>query len=540
VSPAAYNSGITDPAAKALYAYAEFRLLAVDERWDEAVPALERALAFDAASSYLRLNLARAYLHTHRFEAATEQLGKLTQQDPENIEVRELLGEVYSYREKYPQAIEQFREAIRLDPESESLPVQLALALAQAGERSEAVAILEQLVAAHPESALAQLSLARFYSELGRRDQALAQYQLLVEDNPDLQQAVLEYGQLLESKDPGAAVGMYEEVLDSNPQALEVRRQLVQVYLEQQQIEAALKQLKTLFELDPDDIQTVARIGLLYMELGNWSDAEAAFLKLQQSGKYNQRSFYYLALAQEEQGKQSEAIVNLEQIDEGSSLYTDASLQLIYLYQLNERQDEALDRLEQLVDDDPQNIEAYYYLIALLLDERSLDAALPVARTAIEQNPDSSGLAYQYALLLERNEQRTEAVSWMERVLELDPDHVEALNFLAYHQAENGIDLELALTRVKIALSQQRPGHIVDTLGWIYFKMGRYQDSLKALEEAALLMPEDPYVADHLGDVYSALEMWDAAKEAYMRVRELDGQFEGIEEKLDPLPDGGP
>jgi tetratricopeptide (TPR) repeat protein len=539
VEPRPYRSALADPAAKALYAYAEFRLLAVDERWDEAVSALDRAIAYDPESSYLRLNLARAYLHVNHFGEAVEQLLLLVEQTPEDVAVRELLGEVYSFREDYPQAVEQFREALRLDPASEPLQVQLALALAQAGERAEAVAMLEDLVAVHPEAALAQLSLARFYSELGLQEEALTAYRLLLEANPGLQPAVLEYGRLLEQQDPPAAMALYAEALGFNPQALEVRRRLAQIYLDQQQTEAALEQLEALLEVAPDDVQSVAQIGLLNMELGNWRRAEAAFLELQESGKYRQRSSYYLALAQEELGKQVEAIANLEQIEESSSLYPQASLQLAYLYQRNERQDDALARLEQLVAVDPQHVNAYYYLIALLLEERGPDEALLVAQRAIEQNPESPDLTYQYALLQERKNMRAEAVSWMERVLELYPDHVEALNFLAYHQAENNIDLDLALTRVNRALEQQRAGHIVDTLGWIYFKMERYQDSLRVLTEAAQLMPDDPHIADHLGDVYVALKMWGAAEKVYQRVRELDENFSGIDEKLSNLPGGG-
>jgi tetratricopeptide (TPR) repeat protein len=533
-----YSSQLTDPASKALFAYAQFRLLAVNERWEEAVAALERALVLDPQSDYLHLNLARAYLQTERLDKAVETLVVLLERSPETLEARELLGEVYAYRKNFSKAVDQFREALRLDPENESLQVQLAQVLAQAGERGEAVSILEGLVADHPDASLARLSLARLYDEQDKREQALLEYQRLLDDNPGLQQAVLEYGHFLEGDDLQSAIDLYLEALKANPRALEIRRRLVQIYIGQHQAMRALEQLQVLTELSPGDIYSVVQTGLLHMELGHWAAAEEAFMRLKKTGEYRQRGFYYLALAQIELGKESQAIANLEQVDADSTVYPEALLRLVYLYQNAGRQDEALALLEQRVATAPQDANAHYFLVALLLDEQGADAALVAAQKAIENNPKSAALLYQYALIQERKQQRDLAVALMEKVLELDPDHVEALNFLAYHQAENDIDLDLALIRVNKALSQQRSGYIVDTLGWIYFKMGRYHDSRDVLEEAAALLPDDPHIVDHLGDVYSALEMWAEAKKAYQRVRELDAEFEGVEEKLKSLIDG--
>jgi tetratricopeptide (TPR) repeat protein len=114
----------------------------------------------------------------------------------------------------------------------------------------------------------------------------------------------------------------------------------------------------------------------------------------------------------------------------------------------------------------------------------------------------------------------------------LDADHPDALNFVAYHQAEHDVDLDLALTRALKALSNKKSGYIIDTLGWIYYKLGRLEESREQLEKASNLQPDDPVILEHLGDLYQALTLWKEAAEAYQRVLKIDPQAEGVDEKL--------
>ncbi len=537
VSPV-YRSELDDPSAKALFAFAQFRLLAADERWDEAFSALKRAQSFDSESDYLRLNLAKANLHLENLDTAIDQLLVLLGRDPDNLEIRILLGDVYSYQNRFPEAVEQFREAVLADPDNELLQVRLAMALSQSGAKEDAVEILEVVVEDHPEASLARLSLARFYNELGKRAQALEKYQELLEYNPGLQQAIVEYGRLLEQDNVQAALDLYESAVIFNPRAASVRQRLAQLYLNKRQIKKARDQLKAVSAQFPNDLQVAAQLGLVYLELRDWADAEQTFQQLLDSGMRNQRIYYFLALSLEEQGKTDQAIANLEQVSETSDKYADAALHLAYLYRQKNLPVKALDVLRQIVTRDPQQENAYYYLVAFKSEIEGSDSAFTTAEEAVAANPDSARLAYQYGILLEKRGQRDDAVRWMEHVLELDPNHAEALNFLAYHQAENSIDLELALDRVTRALEQGRHGHMIDTLGWIYYKMGRFAESRHALEEAVSQMPDDPYVLEHLGDVYRALELWSKARQVYQNLLDGNPDFAGVKEKLDSIPAG--
>lgn len=90
--------------------------------------------------------------------------------------------------------------------------------------------------------------------------------------------------------------------------------------------------------------------------------------------------------------------------------------------------------------------------------------------------------------------------------LALRPDHPQVLNYLGYSLVERGEKLDEALGMIETAAAA-RPenGAIVDSLGWVYFQLGRYEDAVVHLERAASLEPVDPVINDHLGDALWAV-----------------------------------
>jgi len=120
----------------------------------------------------------------------------------------------------------------------------------------------------------------------------------------------------------------------------------------------------------------------------------------------------------------------------------------------------------------------------------------------------------------------------MKEVLERDPNHPDALNYIAYSLAENQIDLERALRMVEKALEQKPAAYIFDTLGWIHFQAGRLEPARAALERAAAGMSSDPVIWEHLGDVYRALGLREDAAQAYRHALESDPANLELQQRL--------
>ena len=106
----------------------------------------------------------------------------------------------------------------------------------------------------------------------------------------------------------------------------------------------------------------------------------------------------------------------------------------------------------------------------------------------------------------------------MREVFRIDPKHAQALNFLGYGLAERGTNLDEALALVQRALAVDPwNGAYLDSLGWVYVRMGRYGEARQPLEQAARTFPHDPTVLDHLGDLYRSLGERELAVAAWTR-----------------------
>jgi len=112
------------------------------------------------------------------------------------------------------------------------------------------------------------------------------------------------------------------------------------------------------------------------------------------------------------------------------------------------------------------------------------------------------------------------------------PDDPVAANALAYFFANENKNLEEALELVQQALeSDPDSGAYVDTLGWIYFRMERYDDALAALQRAQTLL-QDPEVAAHIGDVYAATDREAQAAPCWRQALEMPGASKALKDAL--------
>lgn len=132
-----------------------------------------------------------------------------------------------------------------------------------------------------------------------------------------------------------------------------------------------------------------------------------------------------------------------------------------------------------------------------------------------------------------------QAEEWLEQVLDAYPEDVSASNDLGYLWADQGKNLDQALKMLQFAVGAEPDnGAYRDSLGWVLYRLGRFDEALAELKKAAEVETPDGVVLDHLGDAYSQLGQGDAAREAWQRaLKSLDPQQEAdrikkIEEKL--------
>ncbi|KQT65135.1 MULTISPECIES: tetratricopeptide repeat protein [unclassified Aureimonas] len=202
-----------------------------------------------------------------------------------------------------------------------------------------------------------------------------------------------------------------------------------------------------------------------------------------------------------------EAIAYYRQIPKDSALYRAARLQTGLDLWYAERKDEAKAHLRKAVADYPHDLQAYLALADVLSADKdyaesakALDKAVEIA---VPAKKETWNLYYQRGIAHERLKQWDKAEPDFRKALTLSPDQPQVLNYLGYSMVDMDRNLDEGLDMIKRAV-ELRPndGYIIDSLGWAYYRLARYDDAVEQLERAVLITPVDPTINDHLGDAY--------------------------------------
>lgn len=231
------------------------------------------------------------------------------------------------------------------------------------------------------------------------------------------------------------------------------------------------------------------------------------------------------------------------QIDRKSQLHEQALVRTAENLQEIGDIDEAIRKLSNLANTMPDNLTAVIALgDALRRDKRYGEAAKAYDR-ALEmtggERPIDWHLYYVRGIAFEREGEWMKAESDFLKALELNPDQPQVLNYLGYSWVDQEMQLKRALDMIEKAVAlRPEDGYIVDSLGWAYYRLERFEEATETLERAARLSPSDPTINDHLGDAYWQVNRKREAKFQWSIALELAGEddaelVEKIREKLD-------
>ncbi|HKL21326.1 MAG TPA: tetratricopeptide repeat protein, partial [Tichowtungia sp.] len=332
-------------------------------------------------------------------------------------------------------------------------------------------------------------------------------FQYLIEKIPDGQQAALmEYLEDFLQEHPHAAA-MYYTTLGS-------------LYIEQEKIPDAQRILQKARAVHPENSRIKTASGYLHLQQEQYEEAYRAFRQVQ-TGPTNPEWVsnplfaFNFVLAAQQTGRIEKAA------DALSAAYeNDPGILTLYLRMLSSGKppvsaESATDLLQRFHERSPDAIHALYYLSYLLAEQKQYEDALHHAKRFEEQAAGTTGtnlldgaFYYQYAALHERTGTLVDAEPLFRKAIELGPDSVAAAaqNYMAYMWAERGDKLDTALGLIQKALAvEPENAAFIDTLGWIYYMQGRYEEALVQLKKASELIQDDPEVWEHLGDTYLKL-----------------------------------
>ncbi len=214
-----------------------------------------------------------------------------------------------------------------------------------------------------------------------------------------------------------------------------------------------------------------------------------------------------LAGVAEQQQDAEGAIAFYERIPAASPMKRVAELQLGLNLADLKRNDEAISHLKTALAKDEGDIRAYLSLGGVYASQENYRAAADIYDRAVARiaTPTRAewNVFYQRGIAYERLKEWDKAEPNFRKALELFPDQPQVMNYLGYSWVDMNVNLEEGLSLIQRAVDlRPSDGYIVDSLGWAFYRLGRYDDAVRELERAVGLMPADPILNDHLGDAY--------------------------------------
>ncbi|PIS10712.1 MAG: hypothetical protein COT73_07875 [Bdellovibrio sp. CG10_big_fil_rev_8_21_14_0_10_47_8] len=511
------------------YYFSVGEALSLEGNHQKAVESFKMVLIYDPESPQVYLRLSAEYVKIGLLTQALENAESAVEKDPKFVDAHLLLGGLYSTLKVYDKAFKEYETVLKLDPKNSEAPLYMGALYAEQKQYDKAVGYFQRLGQSENFSTpyLAWYYVGRIRTEQGgkaHQTAAEAAFKKALQAKPDHVESVLALGSLYaKMSQTKKAVDLYQKFqreYGPNPRLAEI---LAQNYLEDEQYELAAEQLQIVESYSDDALNAKLKLSLIYIEQKKYSQAIAKLKDVLQQVPDSDKIRFYLAAIYEEINQRSDAIDHFQQIPAASQYYGEAVVHAAYLLKQDKQVDEALALVSKALekrDDVPQ----FYAVQASLLDEKGqYHQAAELLTKGSKKFPDNVQLRFFLGTMQDRLGDKQQVVESMKQVLEMDPNHVQGLNYLAFTYAESDKNLEEAEGLVRRALSiEPKDGYVLDTLGWILYKKGKFQDSVKVLESAHRYQPNESIIAEHLGDAYRQNRLVDKARVMYQKAADAE------------------
>ncbi|WP_199724721.1 tetratricopeptide repeat protein [Noviherbaspirillum saxi] len=417
------------------------------------------------------------------------------------------------------------------------LAFQMQRLLARAKDKAAAFTLLEQVLAPYLDMTESHLALAQGAFAAGDNERARREAQLALKAKPDSEIAVLALAQV--TPDKAEANRIIADFIAKNPKAREVRLAYARTLVEDKKYTAARAQFEALLKEQPQDLTALYALGVLEVQANELPAAEkhlTTYLNVLAANPDEERdpSQALLLLAQiAEERKDGEAVLKwLSQIEPGEN-YLNAQVKRAQV--IAKRGD--LIGARKVLHETPVNGEREQSQMVLaeaqlLRDANRLPDALDVLKTGLKKFPDNTDLLYDYAMIAEKSSQWEVMETALRKIMQLAPSNHHAYNALGYSLAERNIRLDEAYVLIEKALKLAPDDpFIMDSMGWIQFRLGKLKDAEASLRRAYELRP-DVEIAAHLGEVLWVKGQKDDAQKLWRDAQTKDPQNDTLKSTL--------
>jgi tetratricopeptide (TPR) repeat protein len=525
---------------------------------------------------------------------AIEQYEQIVKIEPDSVDDHLLLGRLYRLNNDLIKAEAELKIAVKLDPDSEEAITTLSLLYSDEGDTTKAL----QVLSAVPDTGRS----AKLYAALGATHEQRKEYKSAIDaykhaiqldrDNLDAIRGLAE--NLLNDGQVDAALDQFKVIADANPEDAQTYLRISEIYRRQGKYDEALDSLKKAEAMVPDSVEIpynvavvyeaqarydeaakilqdllkktekpensysqgdrnnraifIERLGMVYRDQENYPAAVETFRKMIPLGEDNARTGYQDVIDTYREAKQwPEATAAAKEAVQ--KLPNDRELRMVLDAQLADTGDpeKPLADVRSLLKGTPEDRDVYLRLAIMytrLKRWNDADEALNKAEQLSTKADDKEYVSFLRGSNYEREKKYDQAEAEFKKILAANPQSAATLNYLGYMNADRDVRLEESLNYIKTAVSlEPTNGAYLDSLGWAYYKLGKYDLAEETLNKASLRMGSDPTVQDHLGDLYQktgrlklAAAHWERAVEEWNKTigSELDTDlYAATQKKLD-------
>jgi tetratricopeptide (TPR) repeat protein len=452
---------------------------------EKAIAAFEKFQEIVTTTDRGYREIANYYIRNNDPEKAVQYIKKAVELQPDSVESLELLGKLYTKLQQYEDAIPVYRKLLKLTDNDPDVKQMLAAFLYESGQYQEASDLLSEILKDDPEDADAAILLGRTQIGLLKFQEAIDTLQSVHTSDPRLKRkALFHLGVAYKNlEDYPKAIEVFTDLLSKTPAGTEeneadrflVQYYLTSIYLKAKENDKALAIGKQEYDRDPDNLRT----GIFYAQI------------LSDTGK----------------------------ADEGAAI------------------------LSRLLESNPSKADLYISLSQLYMRDKRYSKAEKILaqaeNTELENGEDRIKILR--VSVYEKQKEYDRAESLLKELIKVNPKNAGALNYLGYMLADRGIRLNEALDYVKKALEiDPENGAYLDSLGWAYFKMNDLENAEIYLLKAEQREREDPVINEHLGDLYFKNGDYEKARDFWMqsiRIATEEEDIQKVRQKLDRLPE---
>ena len=498
----------------------------------KAIVVLDRILKVEP-SAQLYAEKASLFWAAQQVDDAREALKEGLQKFPEDRDLTMSLSSTYLVDNRTVDAEGVLQDYIRRHPKDLIVKTQLARILLEQKKFAQALDILKVIPAGQRTSEILYY-YAKASAGLGLSKQAIRALRKTVKIKPNYIEAWGELAYLYElEKDYDSAEKIYTKMLEFPEVSNHIRLRLIELCLKLNNPDRGLSLV-----LDgPRNTSFLLEAAQTFLN-GKFYGQASTVLDIFVKEKDVPDAYYFFkaSIAYEGEEDPAKALEFLNKIKKGSDHY-DRSIQFKahLLIELN-RNREALAVLREGQKEFPDDPNFFLMEAALHMDQKQPKKAEETLLRGYKNIPDSTQILFQLGMMEEKKGNTDQTLKYMEKIISMQPDHADALNFVGYILADKNIQLDRAMVLISRA-NKLKPdnGFILDSMAWVLYRQGKLDEAWENIGRALSLEPRQPELWEHYGDIAVAKKNKIEAKKAYTKALKLNPESKELRRKLDSL-----